>query len=171
MKENISILHLSELKLDRKCFESTSPELTDYFQRYASQDEKKSLSKCYVMCSESEIIGYYTLSASSVKINLLPESVRKKVGYSELPVAVLGRLAVNRRFLGQGFGSVLVFDAIKRIEQSSIAIAALVVLAKDEAVSEFYKRLSFIPFDDAINGSSKQGFYYPTSKIFNSIKV
>ncbi|WP_455648056.1 GNAT family N-acetyltransferase [Lonepinella koalarum] len=163
---NISPLNL--VKLDRSRFQSQSEELNQYFCRFASQDEKRGLSKCYVLHNKLQIIGFYTLSAYSVPLDLLP-NVAQKVRYRELPVALLGRLAVDQHFAGQGFGSVLLYDAIERIKQSELATTALVVVAKDENATQFYRHFGFIPFEDPIRHFSKPALFYPLSKIFNGV--
>jgi predicted GNAT family N-acyltransferase len=58
---------------------------------------------------------------------------------------VIGRLAVDRHFAGQGFGKVLLVDALRRsLEQSrQIAARAVVVDAKDDAARAFYDHYGF----------------------------
>lgn len=171
MLENLAISDLNELRLDKTQFESTSPELNAYFHRYAGQDSKKSLSKCYVMHNENAIISYYTLSAHAISVAALPEKVQGKVGYSTLPAAMLGRLAVDKRFTGNGFGAVLVFDAIHRLAQSVMGVSLLVVEAKNAQAEAFYQRLGFYALDDGIAElGERKAYFYPISKIFNAMQ-
>ena len=57
-----------------------------------------------------------------------------------VPVAVIGRLAVDRGYGGQGLGASLLADALRRIAGAaqSIGIAAALVQAKDEAAKAWY---------------------------------
>ena len=61
---------------------------------------------------------------------------------SPVPVIVLGRLAVDRQRQGQGIGSGLMQDAIRRTLQAAeiAGIRAIVVHAVDEAAARFYER-------------------------------
>ena len=63
-----------------------------------------------------------------------------------MPVALLGRLAVDRTFQGQGLGSILLVDACKRVAAASetLAVAALVVDAKSPTAAAFYRHFGFI---------------------------
>src|SRR6266478_2803495 len=65
---------------------------------------------------------------------------------SERATVMLGRLAVDRRQQGKGYGRFLLADALYRAAQSEIASFALIVDAKDESARRFYERESFLPF-------------------------
>ena len=60
----------------------------------------------------------------------------------QIPVSVIGRLAVDRAVTGRGLGADLLADALRRIAVTSqnIAISAVLVQAKDEAAKRFYVR-------------------------------
>jgi GNAT superfamily N-acetyltransferase len=93
--------------------------------------------------------GYYTLSATAVKLADLPDqTVRRLPRYPLVPATLLGRLAVDRRFQGKGYGRFLLADALYRVARNEIASFAVVVDAKDEAARRFYERESFLPFAD-----------------------
>jgi GNAT superfamily N-acetyltransferase len=95
------------------------------------------------------IAGYYTLSAMSVQIAELPaQTVRKLPRYPLVPATLLGRLAVDRRHQGKGYGRFLLGDALYRAARSEIASFAVIVDAKDENARRFYERESFLPFPD-----------------------
>jgi GNAT superfamily N-acetyltransferase len=61
---------------------------------------------------------------------------------------LLGRLAVDRRHQGKGYGRFLLADALHRTLRSEIASFAVIVDAKDESARQFYERESFLPFPD-----------------------
>lgn len=93
--------------------------------------------------------GYYTLSATAVKLADLPDqTVRRLPRYPLVPATLLGRLAVDRRFQGNGYGRFLLADALYRVARNEIASFAVIVDAKDEAARRFYERESFVPFAD-----------------------
>lgn len=93
--------------------------------------------------------GYYTLSATAVKAAELPaDTLRRLPRYPLIPATLLGRLAVDLRYRGKGYGRYLLADALLRAVRSEIASFAIVVDAKDAAVRRFYERESFLPFPD-----------------------
>ncbi len=67
---------------------------------------------------------------------------------SLVPAGLIGRLAVSERSRGQGMGTLLVADAVKRslAVREEMAIHALVVDAKDERAERFYRRFGFQSF-------------------------
>jgi GNAT superfamily N-acetyltransferase len=79
----------------------------------------------------------------------LPENiVRKLPRYPLIPATLLGRLAVDHRHRGKGYGRFLLADALFRADRSEIASFAVVVDAKDDHARRFYERESFLPFPD-----------------------
>jgi GNAT superfamily N-acetyltransferase len=61
---------------------------------------------------------------------------------------LLGRLAVDRRRQGKGYGRFLLADALYRAARSEIASFAVIVDAKDDNARRFYERESFLRFPD-----------------------
>jgi GNAT superfamily N-acetyltransferase len=98
---------------------------------------------------DETIAGYYTLSSTSVQLSELPQqTVRKLPRYPLVPATLLGRLAVDRRQQGKGYGRFLLADALYRSAHSEIASFAVIVDAKDDGSRRFYERESFLPFPD-----------------------
>ena len=98
---------------------------------------------------DGAIGGYYTLSATSMLLTALPEAVARKLPrYPLVPATLLGRLAVDRRCQGRGYGRFLLADALYRAVRSEIASFAVLVDAKDETARRFYERESFLPLPD-----------------------
>ena len=91
--------------------------LDRYLHRQAGQDARRLVAAVFVLYdAEADLIaGYYTLNASSIAPTDLPaELARKLPRYEALPAVLLGRLAVDARYQGQGLGALLLFDALKR---------------------------------------------------------
>ena len=98
---------------------------------------------------DGAIGGYYTLSATGVNVAKLPAQITRKLPRHPLvPATLLGRLAVDRRYQGKGYGRFLLADALFRSARSEIASFAVIVDAKDENARRFYERESFLPFPD-----------------------
>jgi GNAT superfamily N-acetyltransferase len=91
--------------------------LDRYFRERVGQDLRRNLAVAYLLVdTESEsIIGYYTLSSTSLLPDSLPSELAKKLPhYKDFPAVLLGRLAIDRRYHGQGFGGLLLQDALQR---------------------------------------------------------
>jgi GNAT superfamily N-acetyltransferase len=102
-----------------------------------------------LMLPDGTIAGYYTLSSTSVQLGELQEqTVRKLPRYPLVPATLLGRLAVDRRQQGKGYGRFLLADALYRSSRSEIASFAVIVDVKDNNARRFYERESFLPFPD-----------------------
>jgi GNAT superfamily N-acetyltransferase len=135
---------------DRSEFESGVEPLDRYFRTQAGQDARKNMAAPFVLVlPEGMVAGYYTLSSTSVQLAELPaQTVRKLPRYPLVPATLLGRLAVDRRHQGKGYGRFLLGDALHRAARSEIASFAVIVDAKDESARRFYERESFLPFPD-----------------------
>lgn len=135
---------------DRSGFESGVEPLDRYLRTQASQDARKNMAAPFVLLlADGTIAGYYTLSSTSVLLVELPgTTVRKLPKYPLVPATLLGRLAVDRRQQGRGFGRFLLADALHRAAMSEIASFAVIVEAKDENARRYYVRESFLPFPD-----------------------
>ncbi len=135
---------------DRSGFESGVEALDRYLRKQAGQDARKNLAAPFLLVlSDGTVAGYYTLSSTAVRLPELPETiVRRLPRYPLVPATLLGRLAVDRRQQGRGFGRFLLADALHRALRSEIASFAVIVDAEDESARRFYERESFLPFPD-----------------------
>ncbi len=134
---------------DRAGFTSGVDPLDRYLRTQATQDIRRRVAACYVAVEPpaASIAGYYTLSAACVALAELPETLAKRLPrYPSVPVALMGRLAVDQSYRGRKLGSALLWDAGMRASRSEIAAFALVVAAKDEQAAAFYRHHGFVPF-------------------------
>ncbi len=147
---------------DRSLFRSGVEALDRYFRTQAGQEARKNIAAPLVLVlPDGAISGYYTLSSTAVKLNDLPPDVTRRLPrYPLIPATLLGRLAVDIRYRGKGYGRFLLADALHRVVRSEIASFAVVVDAKDEAVRRFYERESFLPLLD-----QPMKLYRPTAEI------
>ena len=137
---------------DRTGFQSGVEPLDRYLREQAGQDVRRRITACYVALDGETptitIAGYYTLAAWSVPLADVPEALAKKLPrYHAVPVARLGRLAVNTHYRGQRLGAALLWDALTRAIRSEVAVFALVVDAKDAQAAAFYRHHGFIEFE------------------------
>ena len=79
------------------------------------------------------VVGFYSLAASSVKLEDAPGKVRRNMP-EPIPVILLGRLAVDTRRQGSGLGASLLQDAVRRVAgiADDVGVRALLVHAIDE---------------------------------------
>ncbi|MEZ5584140.1 MAG: GNAT family N-acetyltransferase [Candidatus Competibacteraceae bacterium] len=67
-----------------------------------------------------------------------------------MPAYLLGRLAVDQRYRGQGRASALLVSALKHCVEHHQSIAAMVVVvdAINDEVARFYRHFNFQPFPE-----------------------
>ncbi len=123
--------------------------LDNYIKNLAKQDVKRDLSVCYVLYDlENIVAGYYTLSSNSIKRDIFPEEMRRKLpsNYNDLPTILLGRLAIDKKFQGNVYGEYLLLDALHNCIKISTNMGALAVVVdpKDEKARNFYLKYGFI---------------------------
>jgi GNAT superfamily N-acetyltransferase len=123
---------------DLSRFDCGVPVLNDWLRERALKNESR-FSRTYVVCEGARVAGYYCISAGGVQRAATPGKLRRNAP-DTVPVAVIGRLAVDRDHAGQGLGASLLADALRRIAGAaeSIGIAAVMVQAKDEAARAWY---------------------------------
>ncbi len=131
---------------DRSQFLSGSDSLDRYFREQASQDIRRRIATCFVAVNilDQAVVGYYTLTATSVALNALSPQIAKKLPrYPVVPAVLLGRLAASRNYQGQGLGGILLADALKRTARAELGVFAMLVDAKDEGAQRFYEHFGF----------------------------
>ncbi len=136
--------HLNPQKHDRKNFDCGVEALNLYLKQVANQDQRRSLTKVYVLADGKGVIGYYSISAHSVLRNHLPEDI-KLSSYKKIPFLLLGRLAVDKKYQGYGYGDTLIFHAFKITLDAAekVGILGMIVEAKDEKAVSFYEGFGF----------------------------
>ena len=123
-----------------------------YIHKQANQDIKRKLSACFVI-NEKEtnlIKGYYTLSNNSIPSKFIPKQIQNKLpkSYQSIPTILLGRLAIDNKFQGQGIGKIILIDALKRSYEISKTIGSFAVVVDliDQEAKNFYLKYGFILF-------------------------
>ena len=138
---------------DRDDFSSGNATLDAWLSNRADRNESSGASRTFItsLIDDHVVIGYYTLAASSVTLELAPGSVRRNMP-DPIPVILLGRLAVDARHQASGLGASLLQDAVLRVAgvADSVGVRALLVHAIDDAAAAFYEHFGFIgsPSDD-----------------------
>lgn len=122
-------------------FTCGNDELDQWFHRFAWQNQRANNAVTYVAPQGGRIAGYYALAAATIRRDWSPASFAAHRPQS-IPCMLLARLAVDRRVQGQGVGTTLLLDALRRTLAASdhFGIAALLIHCKDEDARCFYVR-------------------------------
>ena len=140
---------------DRSDFDCGESQLNVYLQRLARQQAQRDFSRTYIAYEADEaqseakrIQGFYAISSGSIDFKNLPAGL--KLPRYPVPVARMGRLAVDVRAQGKGVGAALLAHAMQLSATLAqhIGVYALVVDAKHEAAAAFYVRYGFQRFTD-----------------------
>ena len=156
MEISVDIEALSKI-YDRASFICSNNALNNYLKQQVNQDDRKNLATCFVAVDndrnkdkipgKKRIAGFYTLSSSGIPVNLLPENIARRLPYPVIPVALLGRFAVDAEYEGKGIGSILISDAKQRAKKSDLRAFGLFVEAKDQKSQDFYEKRGFLLLD------------------------
>jgi GNAT superfamily N-acetyltransferase len=136
---------------DRDGFDCGEPSLNQFLKTYANQFRERGLGVTWVGIEEAaphRIIGYYTLSMSSV---MHKELENRRIRLSRIPVVLLGRLAIDQQTQGRGLGTQLLIHALYAALQLSTQIGAhaVVVDPLDARAAAFYQHFDFQPMSGA----------------------
>jgi GNAT superfamily N-acetyltransferase len=138
---------------DLTLFDSGEPPLDEWLRKRARANQAAGASRSFVVCRGSFVVGYYCLAAGAVAVTAAPGRVRRNMP-DPIPMAVLGRLAVDRSVQGQGIGRALLRDAVLRTLQASeaLAVRGLLVQALNPAAQGFYLSCGFVvsPIDPMV---------------------
>ncbi|MDR2605302.1 MAG: GNAT family N-acetyltransferase [Desulfovibrio sp.] len=132
------------------CGESS---LDDWLHRRAISNEASGATRTYVVCSGNDVVGYYSLAVGSIEHRFAPGNIKRNMP-QPIPVMLLARLAVDRRYARRGIGAGMLRDALLRTLQASdiAGIRALLVHALNEKAASFYRTRGFAvsPLDSLI---------------------
>lgn len=125
-------------------FDCGADSLNLWIQKHALKNETAGASRTFVVCSEQQVIGYYALATGSVAQQEATGKVKRKMP-GPIPVMVLGRLAVDKRWQTKGIGKGLLKDALLRTLSvaNQVGIRAILVHALSQEAKEFYLRHGF----------------------------
>jgi GNAT superfamily N-acetyltransferase len=139
---------------DRRAFACGVESLDRYLKTQATQDARRYAAAPFVAVpgeTDPTIVGFYTLAPTRIDVSAFPgDAATALPKYPIIPAILLGRLAVDRRFLKQGCGEALLMDAMARTlrHASRIGGAAMIVDAKDDAAVRFYQSYDFRRFPE-----------------------
>jgi len=135
-------------------FDCGDSSLNSYLKRHAwANQEKLSIGVSYVAVDEAApraVLGYFTLAMAGVRRELFPRKYVRGMPPYDLPLVLLARLAVDRRFAGRGLGHALISEAFRISLRAAdeVGCRCIVTDAYRDRVS-WYTRYGFIPIEGA----------------------
>ncbi|MET0071491.1 MAG: GNAT family N-acetyltransferase [Candidatus Thiodiazotropha sp.] len=140
---------------DLKSFDCGKPSMNEFLLRHATKHGKLGLSRTYVLAERQKtgkapIAAYYTLAASSVSRVKIP--ARQSLPAYPVPVVILTRLAVDRRYQGAGLGAKTLVHALRQaagLSKAGLPAYGLILDVLDHQALAFYQHFApFEPFTD-----------------------
>ncbi|MEZ2129680.1 MULTISPECIES: GNAT family N-acetyltransferase [unclassified Sinorhizobium] len=127
-------------------FDSGVPELDDWLCRRARANQASGASRTFVLCEGNRVIAYYALASGAVRQLEVPGRFRRNMP-DPIPVAVIGRLAIDKTYQGRGIGRALVRDAGLRLLNAAeiLGIRGVLVHAISDDARAFYAAVGFLP--------------------------
>jgi GNAT superfamily N-acetyltransferase len=123
------------------------PSLDEWLRERARTSEGLS-ARTYVVCATEpdRVVGYFSISTAVEQRNVLPSAKLRRGLPAQVPLLLIGRLAVDQQYQGRGLGAALLADALRRcLAASEIAgVRGIIAHAIDEAAVDFYERHGFI---------------------------
>jgi GNAT superfamily N-acetyltransferase len=139
---------------DREAFDCGEEALNEFLRHYARRSHDLGGAKTFLAIGSFDnrtILGFYSLSPASLDYARTPEIVRRGLARHDVPGYRLARLAVDRKFQGQGMGGQLLLAAGRRclLASAEVGGVVLVIDAKNERVAGWYASYGAVPLLDA----------------------
>lgn len=131
-------------KHDLTLFESGHGSLDDWLRRRARANQVSGASRTYVVGEGAQVVGYYCLASGALASIDAPGPLRRNMP-DPIPMAILGRLAIDRQWQGKGLGTALLQDAVLRATQAAhiMGVRGLLVHAISDDAKAFYEHYGF----------------------------
>lgn len=129
-------------------FDCGKPALNEWLVRRGLANQLSGASRTWVVIDNetAHVVAYYASATASIIRAAAPKRLARNQP-EDIPAILLGRLAVDRRFGGQGLAAALLKHfVLKALEVASIVGARLLLVhAQDEEACDFYVHYDFEP--------------------------
>lgn len=126
-------------------FDSGENSLNIWLKNKALQNQLSGASRVFVVCSDNDkVMAYYALSTGIIHSYDAVGRFKRNMP-TDIPVILLGRLAVDNQAKGIGMGRALIKDATVRVIQAAdlVGIRGVVVHALSQEAKQFYQHVGF----------------------------
>jgi predicted N-acetyltransferase YhbS len=129
---------------DLELFQSGTDSLDQWLKKRARANQASGASRTYVVADGTRVVGYHCLSSGGLDQADAPGAIRRNMP-DPVPMAILGRLAVDMSWQGKGLGAALLQDAVLRTGQAAaiLGIRGLLVHAISDEAKAFYEHYGF----------------------------
>ena len=122
--------------------------LDDWLRDRALASEGLS-ARTYVISAHDDrlrVIGYYAISTAMEQRIALPSAKLRRGMPEQVPLLLIGRLAIDASYQGKGIGTALLSDALERCLAASDIVGARAIAAHaiDDDALRFYRRSGFL---------------------------
>jgi len=137
---------------ERRHFDCGRDSLAAWFRQHAWHNHASGVSRTSVICDAGTglIAGYVTLSAAQIEREFLAKAHRRNKP-DPVPATLLGQLALDKAYQGQGHARSLLQFALTAALHASREVGSFGVITHpiDEQARRFYRRWGFadVPFD------------------------
>jgi predicted GNAT family N-acyltransferase len=165
-----------QLQLDTviKPFESEDEELNDFLHNDAKNYLVQRLAVTYLIENETDTIAYFCLSNDTVQRFMADKAgwkkIRKHIPNSKLrssyPAVKIGRLAVSKKYAGNGFGKLMI-QIVRRIFVSDTQQSGCRFITVDayQNATDFYTRNRFDFLTDEDESDKTRLMYFDLNNI------
>jgi len=146
----LSAPELLHARHDAARFSCGQPTLDNWLKTRALANQEKGFTVVMVVHDDGRVVGYYGLAPTAIVASVMPRAIRTGQPPSPVPCLLLGQLATDSSYAGQGIGTGLLKHALARCVAGARLIGgrALVVNALDEAAAAFWRRRGFLASKD-----------------------
>lgn len=127
-------------------FNSGEPVLDEWLRNRALSNIQAGASRTYVVCPKDsqQVVGYYALCMGQILGQHATGSMRRNMP-RHIPAVILGRLAIDQMWQGNGLGRLLLADAVQRSLRASSEVSArlIIVHAISPSAEAFYLHHGF----------------------------
>jgi GNAT superfamily N-acetyltransferase len=143
-------------------FDCGDEPLNNYLKRHAwNNQEKSSIGVTYVAVEDEipVVLGYFTLAMASVPRAAFPKKRIRGLPAYDLPLILLARLAVDRRFAGRGLGHALISEAFRiSLRVADEVGCRCIVTDAYPGRTAWYARYGFVPIAGAAESGPQRMF-------------
>lgn len=146
-----------------EAFDCGDDPLNNYLKRHAwANQQKSSIGVTYVAIDEGAprtVLGYFTLATASVPREAFPRKYVRGLPPYDLPLILLARLAVDRRFSGKGLGHALISEAFKIALRVADDVGCRCIITDAyRQRTDWYARYGFVPLEGAAETGPQRMF-------------